>query len=198
MQAKEKILIAAERLFAERGFGVSLREIAVAAGQRNHSAVQYHFGDKTGLVDALYAYRMTPLDHRRRALVEDIHARNLAQDLPALVEGIVAPLAEHVVAHRGASWYLRFTSRYVLSAGYLDQPYSAAHHPAVDELVALLFKRLPTLREERLRVFNLHMVAVLADLEQRLDDPAFPLPEATAALTDLRTTCLSVLTATTP
>lgn len=70
MRVKEKILLAAERLFAERGFGVSLREIAVAAGQRNHSAVQYHFGDKTGLIDALYAYRMTPLNLRRRELLD--------------------------------------------------------------------------------------------------------------------------------
>ncbi|MEV1173171.1 helix-turn-helix domain-containing protein [Nonomuraea sp. NPDC049784] len=198
MRANEKILIAAERLFAERGFGVSLREIAVAAGQRNHSAVQYHFGDKAGLVDALYEYRMTPLNLRRRELVAELRAHGLEGDLPALVEAYVAPLAEHILANRGASWYVRFTSRYVLSGSYRSWPYSSDHHPAVNELAGLLFEHLPTLTEERLRVLNLHIVMVLADVEQRLTEPGFDEPRAAAALADLRVTALAILTAPAP
>ncbi|TMR21989.1 TetR/AcrR family transcriptional regulator [Nonomuraea turkmeniaca] len=195
MRANEKILIAAERLFAERGFGVSLREIAVAAGQRNHSAVQYHFGGKAGLIDALYEYRMTPLNLRRRELIADLRAHGLERDLPALVEAYVAPLAEHVLAHRGTSWYVRFTSRYVLSGSYRSWPYSSDHHPGVNELVALLLQRLPALTEERLRVLNLHIVVVLADIEQRFTAPGFDDDRAIAALADLRTTALALLTA---
>ena len=43
------MMLAGEQLFAERGFrGVSLREIGLAAGQRNNSAAQYHFGSRLG------------------------------------------------------------------------------------------------------------------------------------------------------
>lgn len=53
----------AEDLWGRRGMeGASLREIAAAAGQRNNSAVRYHFRDKAGLVDALLADRMTRVE----------------------------------------------------------------------------------------------------------------------------------------
>ncbi|MFC4121924.1 TetR/AcrR family transcriptional regulator [Nonomuraea zeae] len=195
MRAKEQILRAAERLFAERGFTVSLREISVAAGQRNHSAVQYHFGGKAGLIDALYEYRMAPLNLRRLQLIAGLRTGGLERDLPALVEAYVAPLAEHVLAHRGASWYLRFASRYVLSGGYRSWPYSSDHHPGASELFGLFLECLPALTGERLRVLHLHIVMVLADIEQRLTDPAFDDGLAAAALADLRTTALALLTA---
>jgi AcrR family transcriptional regulator len=52
------MILAAEQPFAENGVdGVSLREIAVAAGQRNNSAAQYHFGTKQGLVEAVFDYQ---------------------------------------------------------------------------------------------------------------------------------------------
>ncbi|MEV3964253.1 helix-turn-helix domain-containing protein [Nocardia sp. NPDC050193] len=48
--AQRRVLLAAERLFAERGAAhVSMREIATAAGQRNNWAVQYRFKNKQAL-----------------------------------------------------------------------------------------------------------------------------------------------------
>ena len=46
-----RIVRTAEGLFASRSIdGVSLQEVGRAAGQRNRNAVQYHFGDKLGLI----------------------------------------------------------------------------------------------------------------------------------------------------
>ena len=57
--ARGALLDAAERLFAERGIeAVSLRDVCTAAGQRNHSAAQYHFGDRRGVVAAVFERRM--------------------------------------------------------------------------------------------------------------------------------------------
>ena len=48
---RTRLLDSAERLFAERGVdGPSLRDINTAAGQRNASGVQYHFGGRAGLL----------------------------------------------------------------------------------------------------------------------------------------------------
>ena len=49
-----QLMVAAEKLFGQRGIeNVSLREIAAAAGHANTSAVQYHFGSKESLVQAV-------------------------------------------------------------------------------------------------------------------------------------------------
>ena len=52
--ARERLLDTAERLLGEYGIeGVSLRQIAAEAGQGNNSVIQYHFGNKAGLIEAL-------------------------------------------------------------------------------------------------------------------------------------------------
>ncbi len=58
-RARSDILDAAERLIAERGIQVPLRDIAVAAGQRNNSAVNYHFRNRQDLIDAIVRRRLS-------------------------------------------------------------------------------------------------------------------------------------------
>jgi AcrR family transcriptional regulator len=71
---KERIVVTAERLFAEHGVdGVSLRQIGVAAGSGNNSVVHYHFGSKDQLVQAVFEYRLPRVARRRSELLE---ARN--------------------------------------------------------------------------------------------------------------------------
>ena len=66
VSVRAALIDAAERLFAERGSdGVSLREITSAAGATNASAVQYHFGDRRGLVRAVLAKHEVEIDRGR-------------------------------------------------------------------------------------------------------------------------------------
>ena len=65
----ERILSAAARLFAERGMaGVGLREITAEAGV-NLAAVNYHFGSKEKLLEALFARRALPITQERMRLL---------------------------------------------------------------------------------------------------------------------------------
>ncbi len=62
---KERILGAAELLFAQRGFdGASLRQLTAAAGV-NLAAVNYHFGSKEKLVEQVFRRRLDALNGRR-------------------------------------------------------------------------------------------------------------------------------------
>lgn len=65
------MISAAEELFAEWGIdGVSLREITAAAGARNASALNYHFGGRTGLLQALLAKHKPAVESRRHTLLD--------------------------------------------------------------------------------------------------------------------------------
>jgi AcrR family transcriptional regulator len=195
MGPKEKILISAERLFATRGFDVSLREISMAASQRNHSAVQYHFGGKGGLVAALYEFRMRPLNVRRAQLLAELLADTRGDDPGALIGAHLAPLAEHVLAHRGTSWYLRLTMSYLLSRSADRWPIPREYFAPATELAARIRDLLPDLTQERFFTVNLHMLASLAFVEGSLDDPAFTDDAAAAAIADLAAMLPVMLTA---
>jgi AcrR family transcriptional regulator len=91
LSTKAQIVLAAERLFAERGYdGVSLREIGAAAGSGNNSAVQYHFGSKEQLVVAIFEHRLSYIDERRGLLVAQLQPA----DLRSWLECYVLPLLE--------------------------------------------------------------------------------------------------------
>ena len=67
----DRLLDAAARLFAERGVdNVSIAEIVRAAGQRNTSAVHYHFGSRDEILRAVLARHVPAIAERRRELLE--------------------------------------------------------------------------------------------------------------------------------
>ncbi|HTQ80242.1 MAG TPA: TetR/AcrR family transcriptional regulator [Thermoanaerobaculia bacterium] len=71
---RESLLDAAERLFSERGIqAASLRAITEEAGA-NLAAVHYHFGSKHGLVRAVFARRLAPLNAERLRLLDECEA----------------------------------------------------------------------------------------------------------------------------
>ncbi|SRR5579875_698907 len=89
---KEEIVLAAERLFAAHGLeGVSLRQIGAASGNGNNSAVQYHFGTKEQLVEAIFAYRLPRLRGRRALLIEE----RRPSDLRGWLECQIRAVLEH-------------------------------------------------------------------------------------------------------
>jgi AcrR family transcriptional regulator len=166
---RTKILLAAERLFAERGIdAVSLREIGAAAGQRNNSAVQYHFANRTTLVRELYELRLPPLNRRRAELLAQLRDDGHENDLHALVRAYVLPLAESA---DGQGWYIRFVARYVLRDERTDvtPPLGDEFVGAVHEVRRLLDRSLHPLpkrvRTLRLREMELYVVTALAHLE---------------------------------
>ncbi|MDQ3029359.1 MAG: TetR family transcriptional regulator [Actinomycetota bacterium] len=101
----ERLLDAAERLFAAKGFaGPSLREITLAAGHRNASAVAYHFVDRQGLLDAVWHRRTQITNARRLQMLSEIERTGRAGDLRALVEAHVLPLTEEMARHDRSCW----------------------------------------------------------------------------------------------
>lgn len=87
---KEKILEAAESLFAEDGFdGTSLRAITTEAGV-NLAAVNYHFGTKEALLSAVLERRVGTINNERLRRLDAVEAR--AAGGPPELEGVVRAL----------------------------------------------------------------------------------------------------------
>ncbi|MBX6391258.1 MAG: helix-turn-helix transcriptional regulator [Frankia sp.] len=162
-----RLVLAAERLFAMHGLdAVSLRHIGTAAGHGNNNAVQYHFGDKDGLIRAIIAYRLPAIDERRAALLARARAAGRDRDVRTLLDVLMRPLAAEAADP---------TSNYV---GFLDrlnscpperhpwlaggQPMSEVASGVTRALLELLDHLPPSLAGLRLRHATAMCVTALA------------------------------------
>ena len=110
---RDRIVRAAERLFAERGIaGVSLREINREAEQHNTGAVQYHFGDRDGLLKALVDKHRYDSEPRRNALLEQYEDGDGEGGLRALAAALVQPIAAKLNDPDGGRAYLQIAGEY--------------------------------------------------------------------------------------
>lgn len=108
---KQQLIAAAETLFAERGIeGVSLREINSAAGQKNSTALQYHFVDRRGLVRAVLAKHTPDVDVARHAMLDE-YERVGRDDLRELAAALVRPSAAKLADHDGGRAYLQVNAQ---------------------------------------------------------------------------------------
>jgi AcrR family transcriptional regulator len=135
------ILDAAERLFAERGLSaVPLRDIGVAAGQRNHAAVQYHFGDRDQIVTAIMEARGAESEASRADLVAHLMLSGTVPTVGDVVNAFVRPLAIHI---RPDNHYLGFLSLYITEEGGYEGLEGVHTGASVITLRALLGRLVP-------------------------------------------------------
>lgn len=126
---RDRIVRAAERLFAERGIAaVSLREINREAEQHNTGAVQYHFGDRDGLLKALVDKHRFDSEPRRHALLEQYEDSGGSTDsgggpgdLRALAAALVQPIAAKLADPDGGREYLQIAGEYYSRPVSFDQ-----------------------------------------------------------------------------
>ena len=124
---RDQLVAAAEGLFAERGIdGVSLREINAAAGSRNASALQYHFGDRSGLIAAVLAKHGPAVEARRHALLDQYEA-DVSADLRVLAGAYVRPLAAQLEDPDGGPGYLQ------VLADLVNRPVPAVSQASIED-----------------------------------------------------------------
>jgi AcrR family transcriptional regulator len=91
----DELIDTAERMFAADGVeNVALTQIVAASGQKNRSALHYHFGSRGGVLTAVLDRRLTPINARRHALLEALPADARPIDI---VRADIAALALTVV-----------------------------------------------------------------------------------------------------
>jgi len=89
---RERIMKAAERLFAERGYdGTSIRAI-VAKARVNQAAINYHFDGKDGLYRAVLRAAFRALTEQQLAHAEEVRAMSPDEALREFIRRQLHPL----------------------------------------------------------------------------------------------------------
>ena len=105
LPTRERILDAAERLFAQRGFhGVSIRDVTGAA-EVDVALANYHFGSKQGLLEAVFLRRAEDLNSERLARLDAViaDARGKPPQLEEIIDAFTHPLLDRS-ARGGPGW----------------------------------------------------------------------------------------------
>jgi AcrR family transcriptional regulator len=165
---RARLLRAGERLFAERGIHqVRLREINALAGQRNSSALHYHFGSRDGLVEAILSEHQTAMDRDVRPALDSLVADPREPTVRAVVAIWVDALTEQLQTESGRDFLrllpqvLDTVNRTVREGAVLrDSAASARTFALLDRCLA----DLPTaVRRERLVAYALILTTLFAD-----------------------------------
>lgn len=88
-----------------------MKQITAEAGQRNASALQYHFGSKIDLVRAIVARRMPQLNDRRNRLLDELERDGTTGDLRAVVTALIRPLGELIDGQPDGHNWVRFLAQ---------------------------------------------------------------------------------------
>ncbi len=166
---KLRLLDEAERLFAERGiWTVTNREITEAAGQRNVSALNYHFGSRGQLLGSVLARRGQELDAVRAAGLETLDQGSPTRDLVAL---LVEVYAGSLLTEEGRD-YVRIVDQ--LRAGLVDWRTGAAAGDEHLQWVLSVLEARPAAKAEvqrqRLVAMMMLMTGMAAARAQHLAD----------------------------
>jgi AcrR family transcriptional regulator len=170
---RRQIILAAERLFAERGLaGVSLREINVAAGQRNTSAAHYHFGSKEALVDAIFEFRRSEIGRRRDEILDALERDGRVTDMRALTQALIEPLAAELNGQgEDESHYLPFLAHLFLQTPHEVADILRRHQAAETRWSTAVGAAVPQVPRELLRtrlyLMGRHVVVSLAAYQRR-------------------------------
>jgi AcrR family transcriptional regulator len=200
---REKLLRAATYLFARHGLDVPIRDIHARAEQRNASAIQYHFGGRDELIDAIVEQH-APTPDDMATVRADLESK--LGDPRAFVEAIVRRLARYLATEESRD-YIRFSFHLMMQTSMrtvmVEGPehHSMAAVYAETDLLRQLFPRLPERLVRERAVAAMSFVALeVAERARLIDDGQHEVlldeEEFIANLADMATAVLMAPTST--
>ena len=164
-----RLILAAEQLFGAHGIhAVTVREIVETAGQRNTSALNYHFGTREGLVAEVINFRRSWVDTERIQLLDRLAAGGYALDFGRIAEALAKPLTQLMRDDENGANYVLFLSQVFVSDRLHYAPAERGRFDAGLRLCLDAYRDLrpdmtPRVARERFRLCGRAVVYALAD-----------------------------------
>lgn len=173
-QTARQLKRSALKLFAERGIdGVTVRQIADAAGQKNHAVVGYYFGSKEALIQELIVDGAREIDERRNAALDVLEAQGgpdtLLEVMEILVRTSVQPEPSPDECYNRFIVHLQQSHR-ALFMEALAGRWNSGYHRCLDHFRALLPDVPATTLNQRLVFLGTGLGGILAGRESELSD----------------------------
>ncbi|MCG8590405.1 MAG: TetR family transcriptional regulator [Proteobacteria bacterium] len=149
-ETRERLLDAAEELFAHRGISNTSLRMLTRAADVNLAAVHYHFGSKEGLLDSVVERRAGPVNRARLEALDRVEAESKPHGLPGVHAVLRAFLEPMLQVHREAGArgpvLARLFSRIQAQPAEVVEPLSRKHFGRVGaRFVEALQRELPAL-----------------------------------------------------
>jgi len=150
---KDRILDTAERLFSLSGYhSTSLRAITGEA-RVNLAAVNYHFGSKESLLEAVIDRRITPLNKTRLEMLASVSDRARREGRPPAVRDIMNAFIEPTLKFResgpGARHFIALLGRAIVEPDdTVKKRFLNQMNPLIELMIEMLGKAMPALSPE--------------------------------------------------
>lgn len=146
---KQRILAAAEELFAQHGFaGASLRRVTAAA-KVNLAAVNYHFGSKENLIEEVFRRRLDDLSAQRMQRLSAIKGQAGTQ-LEDVLDAFIRPALEQTLDRHGSAFVRVMARAYAEEDERLRRFLSDNYGHVLKQFAAEFARLLPQLDKEEL------------------------------------------------
>lgn len=144
---KKKILDAAEELFADRGFAETSLRVITARAEVNLASVNYHFGSKKSLIEAVFERFMDSFTNNLMTEMLQLDKQASPISVEQVLRTLVKPLIEiDQIRPNGSSVFMKLLGRaYAETQGHIRRFAMQRYSHVLARFTRLLHKACPEL-----------------------------------------------------
>ena len=157
-ETRTRILDAAEELFMHQGFGGTSMRLLTAKAGVNLAAVNYHFGSKDALIEAVFRRRLDPMNAARIGALDALEASGRPFSPEAIIRAFVGESLRMVEDAKGGRNFIRLLGRsYTEPSKAIRVLIGQLYAPAMERYKAAFERALPQMPREEL-VWRMHFM----------------------------------------
>jgi AcrR family transcriptional regulator len=157
-ETRTRILDAAEELFMQHGFGGTSMRLLTAKAGVNLAAVNYHFGSKDALIEAVFRRRLDPMNAARIGALDALEASGRPCAPEAIIRAFVGESLRMIEDAKGGRNFIRLLGRsYTEPSKAIRVLIGQLYAPAMELYKAAFERALPQMPREEL-VWRMHFM----------------------------------------